>query len=256
MNVRFPINPVRIRPSLSIAASLIATTVAVPAGAQAVGDVATFGARIQRVAYGPDRATYTLTRPAYVTLISVTDKAIQALIPVVGMKSQMEGSGDHVASMSRQTDSAGNRVADRFGSVKGGAEDITTVAQLADYNRCISAARAADARRREGTRRVVGRDSSGKPIYGPPEPSAADIGQDAESRCSVKQATGAQPAAPTGRAQKGRYLLLFASDTPIEFHDITDLVVSEGDIRSITKVVGDRLFGVRGANWSAHYLPW
>jgi len=37
---------------------------------------------------------------------------------------------------------------------------------------------------------------------------------------------------------------------------IEAIIPSEGDPRSITEVIGQRLFGARGAQWSGSFAPW
>lgn len=221
------------------------------------GDTARFGVKVVDVMYAPDRSTYELARPAYVTVLSVASDRIAAIAPATG-KSELVGSGSHTIGLDRE---AGIQLGRIQASFRNGRllPDDASAAQVRDYNRCLTRARGAAAQRREARRPIVGYDSSGKAIYGPPPLIDAPGDVDLEVRCRIPPASGAQAAprvaAPSPKTA-GRYLLIFASDTPIETRDIEELVVNESDVRSITLVVGQKLFGVRGANWSVTFRPW
>lgn len=192
------------------AASWIATPAAAQAArdtARMVGDRDAFAARIVAVAFQPTRVTYARSCAAYITLISVSDSSIHAIVPANGVRQRIESAGVHVASTSRQTDALPQ------------ADDGITAHDVRAYSRCLSNAREAESYCR------------------PPAPRRA-----------------VEPVAPR-RVTPGRYLMVFASDTPIEYRDIVDLVVSEGDPRSIAEVIGRKLFGIRGARWSGSFLP-
>lgn len=201
-----------------------------------------FEARFVSVAYEPSRATFELSQAAYVTLISVTDAAIEAIIPTLGAPQHLVQRGAHVVYLNR-LDSARYGIVDQFASV--GA--------LSEYNRCLANARLLDARRREARRRIVGRDSAGRPIYGEAEPQT---GPDAESRCRAPVPPKAPVADRRPAPLKVRYLLLFASDTKVAYRDIVDLAIAEGDPQSMIEVIGWRLFTIRGARWSGSFVPW
>jgi len=223
--------------------------------ARTVGTATDFAVRIVSVASNPSRATFELARPAYVTVISVTETAIDAILPVVGMKQKIIGGGTHVASLSRQVDVAANGVIDRFGNAGANvASDDATADQIREYNRCLAGARQAESKRRDASRRVTGYDKDGKPIYGP----ASEPTIDYEALCRAPQGKANANRSPqlATPAKPGRYLLIYASDTPIEFRDITELTVTESTIRLTAYTIGKRLFGVRGAAWSGHIAPW
>lgn len=244
-----------------------ATPRSLPAGATAavsptivasvVGDSTAFGARITGLGYGPDRASYVLNKPAYVAFIGVTDRAIASLIPAIGVESKIESAGAHTAGLNNSA--RGDRVADRFGARRGIADVDASAAQLQEYNRCLARAREADRQRAEGQRRVIGRDSAGRPIYGPPE-YRADV-QSAESYCRAPQAPQTSRQAginSIGRvpAQRGRMLILYVSDTPVAHKDVLELAITETDPKLVALSIGRKLFGQRGAQWSAHLVPW
>ena len=80
---------------------------------------------------------------------------------------------------------------------------------------------------------------------------------DYESTCRVGPSSRPQPGTlPRPAAKAGRYLFVYAADTPVESSDVADLVISEGDPRAIALVMGQKLFGIRGARWSAAFAPW
>ena len=223
-----------------------------------IGTSERLAVRILGVGVDPSRAVFELSQASYVTLISVTATTIEAIVPGNGVRQQIVAGGLHVAVL-RQLDSTRFGVADRFGARAGVLEDNVGAAELLEYNRCLANARLVDARRRQAVRPVVGRDSAGRPIYGEAPPT--DPRQESERYCRMpasRAATGAGSAGSAGSADartQGRYLLLYASDTPITSRDIVNLTISEGDPRSITEVIGRRLFGARGAQWSGAFAP-
>lgn len=226
------------------------------AAGTAAGDTTAFGARILRVVGGPARATYELDRPAYVTLLSVDFRSIVAIAPVTGMKSELLGRGQHTAGLSQQTEAGDFSVGARFGPRAGLTEDPASAAAVGEYNRCVANARRAAAQRRTGPRPVIGRDSTGQPIYGPPTESADDARRSDEHRCKMPTIGIQHAADQSAPAKPGRYLLLFASDTPVAYRDVTELVITAADVRTTAQIIGDKLFGVRGARWSVSSLPW
>lgn len=246
-------------PARSTSAGLPELPAAGIAGAQALSPEALgtsdkFAVRIVGVGVDPGRAVFELSQPSYVTLISVTATTIEAILPGNGAKQQIVASGLHVAIL-RQLDSTRFGVADRFGARSGLLEDNVGAAELQEYNRCLANARQINAQRRQARRPVVGRDSAGRPIYGEAAPSA-DPREDAERYCRMPASRTASASGPAPARAKGRYLLLYASDTPITNRDIVALAISEGDPRSIAEVIGRRLFGARGAQWSGTFVPW
>ena len=221
------------------------------------GDTAQFGVKIVDVSYAPDRATYELRRPSYVTVVSITQDRVTAITPSVG-RSGLAGSGSHTLGLDEESRrSLDNLRANyRIGRV---TPDDASAAQIMEYNRCLSRARAVSAARRSGRRPIIGRDSTGNPIYGqaPLLDSPDDI--DYEARCRIPTSPGKGENDRTTRQApeaENRYLLVFAADTPIEARDIEDLVITESDVRSIAVVVGRKLFDIRGAQWSVTFLPW
>ena len=228
------------------------------AGAQALtseelGTRDKFAVRIVGVGVDPARAIFELSQPAFVTLISVTEAKLEAIIPVAGVPSQIVPSGMHVANF-RQLDSAKYSVADRFGARAGVLEDNVGAAALGEYNRCLANARQLDAQRRQAQRPVVGRDSTGRPIYG--EAAPTDPRQESERFCRMPASRNTAAAGGVQSGAKLRYLMLFASDMPTETRDIVALAITEGDPRSIAEVIGRRLFGARGAQWSGSFVSW
>jgi hypothetical protein len=99
---------------------------------------------------------------------------------------------------------------------------------------------------------MVGYRKDGSPIYGPGDEPI----REAESYCRPPGTDRKSKSGPTQPAKPGRYFLLYASDTPIDYRDIEDLRVTEGDPRSIAEVIGRKLFGIRGARWSGSFIPW
>lgn len=216
--------------------------------------------RITAIAGGPARATLELARPSFVTVLSVTPDRIEAITPVTGMMAELVGAGARVVSLEREL-GGGNSVGERFGAV---AEtvlpDDITAAELQEYNRCMANARRIDAARRESRRRIVGRDSAGRPIYDPtPVPPVAGEWT-AESQCMAnaqrRRGAAATPTPTPVAAQPGRYLLVFASDASVSHTDVLRLDISEGDPRSIAATIGVRLFEPRQARWAVAYTPW
>ncbi len=217
--------------------------------------MAAFGVRVTGVAYGPDRAMYELSRPAYVVVISVTDKAIHPVSPSQTITPALVGSGMHAVAL--DPESRGDIRGVSLNAADGSAAvRDESAAGVMEYNRCLARARQESSRRREARRPIIGRDSLGRPIYGPP-PTLDEPGVDLESRCRMPVTERPQAAMSAQRpAVSGRQLLIFASDTPVEYRDIIDLVITEGDPRSVAAVIGRKLYDIRGARWSATYLPW
>lgn len=223
----------------------------------AVGDSAAFGIRVTGIGHGPDRATYDLARPAYITILSITDEAIASITPNVSEATRIEMAGTHTAGLNSLR-SDGNRVADRFGprAARTVPEEDATLAEIAEYNRCLAQARATDAKQREANRRVIGRDSAGRPIYGPPEERAGE--RTAESYCRIPSRPNREPLTYQSavQAKPGRYLMVFASDTPVAYRDILELAITETDPRLMAISIGRKLFGPRNGIWSGYVLPW
>ncbi len=216
------------------------------------GDTALFEGRIATVTRNPARVAFHLGRPAYVTLVSVDDRMIEAISPAPGARPVLVARGVHVASLLRGWD---REIPTTDGRTNAPA-DLISAAAVMEYNRCLANARQRDAQRRSGPRPVVGRDSSGAPIYGPPTETADDARRSLQDRCRMPS-VGIDPAAADyARIKPGRFLLLLASDTPIENVDISNLVVTSADIRATVQIIGDKLFTVRGARWSASYVAW
>ncbi|MDA1082572.1 MAG: hypothetical protein O2973_13055 [Gemmatimonadetes bacterium] len=216
-------------------------------------------ARVE-VAYGPERVTYELQRPAYVTVLSVTDDRIEAIVPDAGKRSELVGSGSRIVGLNREANTAVNAANARFRGMdtRGVAPNDVTMAQMQEYNRCVARARQISANRRAAKRPIIGYDSLGRAIYGP-APTIDDPGDfDFERQC--RYPTPARPtpgpAAQRQAPQAGRYLLIYTSDTPVEHRDVLELVVTGGDVRSIATTVGRKLFDLRGALLSVTYLPW
>jgi hypothetical protein len=224
-----------------------------PAPAGPLGDTAVFRVRVTSVAYGSDRATYELRRPSYVTIVSVTDSGIVAITPLPEFPARLEGGGAHTRSL------YGNAVlvpaVNANGAQQSAAnEDMEEYARQEDaYNRCTAAAAA---RRRSAPPVVIGHDKDGKPIYGTPPESATDQ-YSPESGCSrLMPSRRDGPARTPGHPVAGRYLMVFASDAPVEYRDIVALGVSESDPQLIAFAIGNKLFGARGAQWAGYVSPW
>jgi hypothetical protein len=222
-----------------------------PAAARtgAVGDTARYRIKVTAIAYAPDRATYETSAPGYVTIISVTERAIEALVPLATEDPHVEMAGTRTTGLSRGREGIAMIPSQVL------AAEQARVAEIQDYNRCLERARAYDKARAEQNRRVVGRDSAGRPIYGPPEFHAAD--RSAESSCVLQQPAPEQPQARSTPGIRGnRHLLLFLSDTPVAHRQILELSVSEADPRIMAAAIGRKLFADRGATWSGYYQPW
>src|SRR5262249_45710136 len=80
----------------------------------AIGDVENFGVKVTGVGYGPDRATYELTRASYVAMLVVTDSGIGAIMPLREFPAQLQGGGAHTNSLLATDKGMGG--ADRFGA--------------------------------------------------------------------------------------------------------------------------------------------
>ena len=215
------------------------------AGPLWLGDTARYPLAILGVAYGPDRVSLLMGQAAYVTAVAVTADRIEALVPSSGKESQILEAGPQVVTLGADVSapkSAG--IPDNNGSA---------AAQM-EYDRCMAAARNANAARAARSRRQVGTDSKGNPIYEEVHVEYTDPRLDYENRCRMPAVNGAAAAAP--RRAGTRYLLVFASDAPASSQDIVGLVVTAGDARSTALAIGDKLFTARGARWSASLLPW
>ena len=228
-----------------------------PRGAITIGDSSVLAARILGVAHAPERVAYILARTAYVTILSLDDKTIVPLRPVAGRRSELTGDGPQMAGLTGESRANGSSAVGS-GQRPGATDDLTSAAAVQEYNRCVANARQANKNRRSGPRPIVGRDSAGQPTYGPPAETADDARRSIqdEDRCAMPTIGLQQAIAASVPAKPGRFLVLFASDTPIEHRDVTDLVVTSADIAVTVRLIGEKLFGVRGALWSASYLPW
>jgi hypothetical protein len=234
------------------AAASVSTSAARPAPASApaialgsVGDTATFKISRAVIGYGPDRVTFEMSRLGYITLIGVDSANITPILPLVSETPRIEMAGPHTFGL--------NARAKAVGAVSVIPENT---AELQAYNRCVTQAIAYDKAREQQSRKVIGRDSAGRPIYGPPEPIATT--ESAERRCvdpSTRQVESAtsQPALP---ARPGRYLLLYVSDTPVNHEAIVALKITENDPRLMTISIGRKLFNGRDALWAGYFRNW
>src|SRR5262245_43294076 len=105
--MRRPLRSSALLPILLAAAPLTESAAQSTASAKssAVGDTASFGLRIVAVVGGPDRITYRLPRPAYVTMISVTDSTIEPLMPLVSEEPRIVMAGEHTTGLNRGRES-------------------------------------------------------------------------------------------------------------------------------------------------------
>ncbi len=220
------------------------------------GDTSLFESRIARVTRNPAQLSFHLDRPAYVTVISVDDKTIDAIAPRAGARSELVGRGSHIASLVHGMNAEFESQAMRPGRNTNPPDDVVSAAAVMEYNRCVANARQMDAQRRSGPRRIIGRDSSGAPIYGPPEETADDALRSLQDRCRMPTVGISQTTVDYALPKPGRFLVLFASDTPIEQVDIAKLVVTAANIMATVQTIGDRLFTVRNSRWSASYVAW
>lgn len=230
----------------------------VAAMAGAAGDTAAFGLSLVSLSYSPDLVSYELRRPSYVTILSVSQSAVEAIIPGANAPSRIEMAGPHLAGLTRFRDSASLSAVPAVNSRIGPLLDgDARLADVQEYNRCIAQAEAMNRRDEQASRRIIGRDSAGAPIYGPPTvaPAERNYGTRCAQRRVLPRPTGAE-GPPSVAKQAGRYLLLFASDTPVSHHQVLELAISESDPLLITRTIGSRLFGPRAAIWSGLYRAW
>jgi hypothetical protein len=217
-----------------------------------VGETAEFGVKITGVAYGPDRVNYEMSRAAYITIIVVNESSILSIVPSEAAASTIESAGAHVSGLTRMG------VADnlnRFGGVAG--VDPTAVTS-AEYERCMMRADQIARLNARNRRVIVGRDSAGRPIYGPAEVTVDDQRM-AESRCNATTRSSSQKAPVTSQApagKKDRYLFIYATDTPVNVQAIIDLKITENDPKLMAISMGKKLFDIRGARWAGYYIPW
>lgn len=216
-----------------------------------VGETAEFGVKITGVAYGPDRVNYELSRAAYISIIVVNETSILSIVPSEAAPSSIVSAGSHVAGLTRLG------VADntsRFGGVPGVDPSAVTAAE---YERCMTRAAQVARLNAQNRRVIVGRDSAGRPIYGPAEVTVDDQRM-AESRCNMSQRSSSQTPAATSRttAAKNRFLFVYATDTPVNVQAIVDLKITENDPKLMAISMGKKLFDVRGARWAGYYIPW
>jgi hypothetical protein len=188
----------------------------------------------------------------------VTDSAIGAIVPHVDTPSQIEMAGTHTAGLLRQAGVA-TTIAQQFGERAAGTivDDNVRLAELSEYNRCVARAMSADKSRREASRPIIGRDSAGRPIYGPTPPQTASE-PDPESYCRVPRAASSAAADAPGMfpARPGRYVILYLSDTPVAYKDILALAITESEPRLMASSIGRKLFTAKGAIWSGYFRPW
>jgi hypothetical protein len=218
-----------------------------------VGDTAAFGLKLTGLAYAPDRITYEVNRPSYVTILSVSQSSIVSIIPRVDVDSRIEMAGSHQTPLTVLDTKAAKSVVPSSMSAAPILNDDARVAEVQEYNRCMARAAAASKRDEEASRRVVGRDSAGRPIYGPP--TVVPNERNYENQCAQRQASTQTPAPPrfeSAPGQPGRFLLIFASDTRVEHKQVLELAVTESDPRLMTIAIGRKLFG-GGAIWSGLY---
>jgi hypothetical protein len=229
----------------------LSTPAPAPAAQQtgAVGDTAAFGLRFTGIGYGPDRATYELAKPAYITMIGVTETTIEALMPLATEDPRIEMAGVHTTGLNRSSEVLRGRLPSEL------TAPDPRMAELQAYNRCVERGRAADKQQAERNRRIVGRDSAGRPIYGPPEYNAADVNYESQCTMPVARSNNSQPD-PMRPAKKDRYLLIFVSDSPVRHETIVALRVSETEPRLFTTSIGRKLFGGRDAVWAGYFRPW
>jgi hypothetical protein len=216
-----------------------------------VGETTEFGVKITGVAYGPDRVNYETTRAAYITIIVVNETSILSIIPSDAAPSTIEAAGAHVSGLTR-LGVANN--ANRFGGVPG--VDPTAVT-AAEYERCMARAAQVARANAQNRRVIVGRDSAGRPIYGPAEVTVDDQRM-AESRCTASNRGSSQngPVVASQPAAKNRYLFIYATDTPVDAKAIAALAITENDPKLMAIAMGKKLFDVRGARWAGYYIPW
>jgi hypothetical protein len=216
-----------------------------------VGETAEFGVKITGVAYGPDRVNYELTRAAYITIIVVNESSILSIVPSEAAASTIESAGAHVSGLTRM--GVANN-AQRFANAPGVDANAVTAAE---YERCMSRAAQVARLNAQNRRVIVGRDSAGRPIYGPAEVTVDDQRM-AESRCNMSQSSTQQaPRGPVSApAKKDRYLFIYATDTPVNVQAIIDLKITENDPKLMAISMGKKLFEIRGARWAGYYIPW
>jgi hypothetical protein len=217
-----------------------------------VGETAEFGVKITGVAYGPDRVNYEMSRAAYITIIVVNESSILSIVPSEAAASTIESAGAHVSGLTRMGVANNTQ---RFANAPGVDANAVTAAE---YERCM--ARAAQYARTQAQNRrvIVGRDSAGRPIYGPAEPSMddqmrAEASCGANARNSTQQPLRGPVSAP---AKKDRYLFIYATDTPVNVQAIIDLKITENDPKLMAISMGKKLFDIRGARWAGYYIPW
>jgi hypothetical protein len=238
-------------------AALLAS--AAPAAAQSqranpgVGETEKFGARITSVAANPERVTYELQRAAFVTIIVIDGDKILSIVPDMTGPSKIETAGPHVAGLVRMANGA-NRAASLVTAPGASMSDPTA----ADYEKCM--ARAAQYAKAAAAQRkvVVGTDSKGQPIYGPADPTV-DETMRYEQGCngSPQVGTWTGPRGPVTMAvKKGRYLFLYATDTPVDVKTIEALAITETDPKLMALAMGKKLFAVSGAIWAGYYTAW
>jgi hypothetical protein len=231
-----------------------------PAGAQqarskatpGVGETAEFGVKITGIAYGPDRVNYETTRAAYITIIVVDETSILSIVPSEAAASTIEAAGAHVSGLTRM---GGARNAERFGNAPGVDPAAVTAAA---YERCMARAAQSARAAAQNRRVVVGRDSAGRPIYGPAEPTMDDQMR-AEASCGSASRNSSQqpPQGPVSvPSKKNRFLFIYATDTPVDAKAIAALAITENDPKLMAIAMGKKLFDVRGARWAGYYIPW
>jgi hypothetical protein len=219
-----------------------------------VGETAEFGVKIIGVAYGPDRVNYEMTRAAYITIIVVDETSILSIVPSEAVPSSIESAGAHVSGLTR-LGSVNNVGKERFGSAPG--VDLAAVTAAA-YERCMVRAAQTARAQAQNRRVVVGRDSAGRPIYGPAEPTMDDQMR-AEAACGSASRNSSQqpPQGPVSvPSKKNRFLFIYATDTPVDAKTIAALAITENDPKLMAIAMGKKLFDVRGARWAGYYIPW
>jgi hypothetical protein len=215
------------------------------AGPASLGDTARYGVRILGVGYAPSRVSLMFSTAAYLTIVSVTPERIDALVPTAEHDSKIVEAGAMTIALG--VDTPGPNAGGRGGDAGG---DEGSAAARMEQSACAARVRARNAARAKQSRRQVGTDSKGNPIYVEDPPPEIDE----DRACPLPGVNGGKPLATAPRSR--RYLLVFASDTPVSNQNLIDLAVTEGDPRSMAMAIGTKLFSIRGGTWSVTVAPW
>ncbi len=211
------------------------------AGPVSLGDTTRYGVRILGVGYAPSRVSLLFSTAAYLTIVGVTPERIDALVPTAEHDSNIVEAGAMTIALGVDSPGAAGRSA--------GGDEGSAAARM-EQSACAARVRALNAARAKQSRRQVGTDSKGNPIYVEDPPPEIDE----DRACPLPAVNGGRPVATAPRSR--RYLLVFASDTPVSNQNVIDLAVTEGDPRSMAMAIGTKLFSIRGGTWSVTVTPW